>query len=248
MTFWQLSPAAMAFAVAALFAGGLIRGYSGFGASLVWVSCLCLVLPPPAVVPSTLLLETASSVTLLPKAWSDAHRPSVRWLLAGALLGLPIGIWFLAALPERATRLTVGLVVGLSALALALSRRTRRLPGRGACASMGTAFGVLNGACGMGGPPVVLMYLASPLPMTVNRASLVVFFLAADTMTVATAGTGGLLTSDVLLQTALFLPLALAGVAAGSWLYRHARGDARRIVLGLLAVLSLALVGQAVVT
>ncbi|MET9262640.1 sulfite exporter TauE/SafE family protein [Amycolatopsis sp. NPDC004079] len=248
MTFWQLSPAAMAFAVAALLAGGLIRGYSGFGASLVWVSCLCLVLPPPAVVPSTLLLEVASSVTLLPKSWPDAHRPSVRWLLTGALLGLPTGIWFLAALPERATRLTVGLVVGLSALALAFSHQTRRMPGRAACAGMGTAFGVLNGACGMGGPPVVLMYLASPLPMAVNRASLVVFFLAADSMTVATAATGGLLTGDVLRQTALFLPIALAGVAAGTWLYRHARGDARRIVLGILAVLSLALVGQAVVT
>ncbi|MFB9927938.1 sulfite exporter TauE/SafE family protein [Amycolatopsis halotolerans] len=248
MTFWQLPPAAMAFAVAALLAGGLIRGYSGFGASLVWVSCLCLVLPPPAVVPSTLLLEVASSVTLLPKSWPDAHRPSVRWLLTGALLGLPTGIWFLAALPERATRLTVGLVVGLSALALAFSHQTRRMPGRAACAGMGTAFGVLNGACGMGGPPVVLMYLASPLPMAVNRASLVVFFLAADSMTVATAATGGLLTGDVLLQTALFLPIALAGVAAGTWLYGHARGDARRIVLGILAVLSLALVGQAVVT
>ncbi|WP_037366885.1 sulfite exporter TauE/SafE family protein [Amycolatopsis orientalis] len=247
MTFWQLSPAAMAFAVAALLAGGLIRGYSGFGASLVWVSCLCLVLPPPAVIPSTLLLEIASSVSLLPKSWPDANRPSIRWLLAGALLGLPIGIWFLAALPERATRLTVGLVVGISALALALSHRTHRLPGRPACAGMGTAFGVLNGACGMGGPPVVLMYLASPLPMAVNRASLVVFFLAADSMTVATAGTGGLLSSEVLLQTALFLPVALAGVAAGTWLYRHARGDVRRIVLGILAVLSLALVGQAVV-
>ncbi|WP_409180643.1 sulfite exporter TauE/SafE family protein [Amycolatopsis sp. VS8301801F10] len=247
MTFWHLSPAAMAFAVAALLAGGLIRGYSGFGASLVWVSCLCLVLPPPAVIPSTLLLEVASSVTLLPKSWPDAHRPSVRWLLTGALLGLPTGIWFLAALPERATRLTVGLVVGLSALALAFSRRTHRLPGRAACAGMGTAFGALNGACGMGGPPVVLMYLASPLPMAMSRASLVVFFLAADSMTVATAAAGGLLTGEVLWQTALFLPVALAGVAAGTWLYHHARGDVRRIVLGILAVLSLALVGQAVV-
>ncbi|MFD2472135.1 sulfite exporter TauE/SafE family protein [Amycolatopsis silviterrae] len=247
MSFWQLPPAAMAFAIAALLAGGLIRGYSGFGASLVWVSCLCLVLPPPAVVPSTLLLEVASSVTLLPKAWPDAHRPSVRWLLLGALAGLPMGIWFLAALPERATRLTVGLVVGISALALAFSRRTRRLPGRAACGGMGTAFGILNGACGMGGPPVVLMYLASPLPMAVNRASLVVFFLAADLMTVGTAGAGGLLTGDVLLQTALFLPIALAGVGIGTWLYRHGGGDVRRIVLGILAVLSLALVGQAVV-
>ncbi|ATY12068.1 sulfite exporter TauE/SafE family protein [Amycolatopsis sp. AA4] len=246
MTFWHLSPAAMAFAVAALLAGGLIRGYSGFGASLVWVSCLCLVLPPPAVIPSTLLLEIASSVTLLPKSWPDAHRPSVRWLLAGALVGLPIGIWFLSALPERATRLTVGLVVGISALALAFSRRTRRLPGPAACGGMGTAFGILNGACGMGGPPVVLMYLASPLPMAVNRASLVVFFLAADSMTVATAGTSGLLTAAVLGQTALFLPIALTGIAAGTWLYHHAHGDARRIVLGILAVLSLALVGQAV--
>ena len=236
----------MALAVAALLAGGLIRGYSGFGASMVWVSCLCLVLPPAAVVPSTLLLEVASSVTLAPRVWPDAHRPSLRWLLAGALVGLPAGIWLLAELPVRATRLAVGLTVGISALALAFTHRARFLPGRAASAGVGTAFGVLNGACGVGGPPVVLMFLASPLPMAVNRASLVVFFLAADLLTVGTAGAGGLLTGAVLAQTALFLPVALSGVGIGNWLYRRGGGDVRRIVLGILAALSLALVGQAV--
>ncbi|OXM75152.1 MULTISPECIES: sulfite exporter TauE/SafE family protein [Amycolatopsis] len=246
-TFWQLPVAAMAFAVGALVLGGVIRGYAGFGASTVWVGCLCLVLPPSAVVPSTLLLEVASSAALAPRVWPDAHRPSLRWLLAGTLAGLPAGIWALAALPVHATRLAVGLVVGVSALALAVTRRTRPLGGPARTGGAGVLFGLLNGACGVGGPPVVLMYLASPLPIGVSRASLVVFFLAADLLTVGAAGAGGLLGWAVLAQTALFLPIALTGVALGGWAYRRAAGDVRQIVLGILAVVSLGLVAQAVV-
>lgn len=245
-TFWTLSLPAVCFAVAALVVGGVVRGYSGFGAAMVWASCLSLVLPPASVVPSALMLEVAAGATLLPRAWRDADRPSLRWLLLGTLAGLPVGIWLLASLPQQPMRLIIGVAVGVSALAMAVRHRQRPLPGRVGTGGVGVVFGVLNGACGVGGPPVVLMYMSAQLPVAVSRASLVVFFLVADVLTVGTAATGHLLTFGVLTQTALFLPIALVGVVVGGWLYRRAAGDVRRIVLCLLALLSATLVAQAV--
>ena len=55
------------FAVAAVFCGAVVRGYTGFGSSLLWVSSLSLVFPPILVVPAVYLLEIAASAHLMPK-------------------------------------------------------------------------------------------------------------------------------------------------------------------------------------
>ena len=51
--------------------GAFVRGYSGFGSSLLWVSGLSLVLRPVEVVPTIFLLEIAASIDLLPKVWRE---------------------------------------------------------------------------------------------------------------------------------------------------------------------------------
>ena len=91
-----LHPAAAAFAVVAVFVGAFVRGYSGFGSSLLWISSLSLVLPPLVVVPIVFMLEVAASVHLLPKVWPDIDWYSLRWLLLGTFAATPLGIYVLA--------------------------------------------------------------------------------------------------------------------------------------------------------
>ena len=58
----DLSPWSLIYIAAAVLAGGFVKGYSGFGASMFWVTTLSLVLEPREVVPIVLLFEVASSV------------------------------------------------------------------------------------------------------------------------------------------------------------------------------------------
>lgn len=52
----------VAFILLSVLAGAFVKGYSGFGASMMWVASLSLVLPPHRVVPMVLLWEVQSSV------------------------------------------------------------------------------------------------------------------------------------------------------------------------------------------
>ena len=56
----------LSIAAAVVFAAAIIRGYSGFGFSMICAVSLSQVLPPVEVVPLILLLEVAASSWLLP--------------------------------------------------------------------------------------------------------------------------------------------------------------------------------------
>ena len=52
------------------------------------------------------------------------------------------------------------------------------MPGRAATVATGALSGLLNGAFGIGGPPVILFFFASPAWVAVGRASVIAYSLA----------------------------------------------------------------------
>lgn len=79
-----------------VFGAAIVRGYSGFGFSLLSITALSLLLPPAIVVPSVFLLEVVASLRLLPEVWGQVHWRSLRLLLVGCVLATPVGVWTLA--------------------------------------------------------------------------------------------------------------------------------------------------------
>ena len=61
----------IAFSALAVFVAGIIRGYSGFGFSMIATTSLTLVLPPVEVIPVVLALEILASASLLPRVWKQ---------------------------------------------------------------------------------------------------------------------------------------------------------------------------------
>ena len=94
----------LGYATICVFLAAMVRGYSGFGFSLLTVTALSLVLPPAEIVPSIFMLEVAASIHLLPGIWKDIHWRSIGPLLVGCLVGTPFGVWFLANVPPRPCR------------------------------------------------------------------------------------------------------------------------------------------------
>lgn len=229
-----------------LVAGG-VRGFSGFGFALVAVSALSLLHPPARVVPAVLCLEIAASAHLLPAVWRKVHWHSVAWLLGGMMFGIIPGAWFLAHASPAAMRMWVSLAVLAGALAVA---REWQLPAKATHGTLAVAAGVcsgfLNASASIGGPPVILYYLATPLGAEVTRASLIAFFVAADAVSLAAMAGFGLLGREVLVVAALWLVPAVVGVHLGRRLFE--RGGARhyrQTVVWLLTGLALIGVGRA---
>ena len=226
-------------ALAAVLTAAVIRGYSGFGFAMVTVTGMSLVMPPALVVPVVLLLEVVASIQLLPQVWRDISWASLRCLFVGSVAAIPLGVFLLASLPETPMRVGISILVLATAILLARGFALKRMPGCKFTLWVGVLCGVFNGAAAIGGPPAILFYLSSPAGVSVSRASIIVYFLGIDLVTLAMAAYQQLVTVQTLyLAAACLIPL-IAGIALGSRIFQRIDQTLfRRNVLYLLIALA----------
>jgi uncharacterized membrane protein YfcA len=228
----------IAFALLVVLGAAVVRGYSGFGFSLLTIGALSLAFPPVEVIASIFLLEIAASLHLLPGIWREVQWRSVLTLWLGVALGTPAGVLLLARLPEAPMR--VGLA-GFVLTAVAFLWRgiaIRRVPSPPATLATGALGGLFNGAFGIGGPPIILFYFSSPAGAAAGRASLIAFFLGMDIIGLVAQAWHGLITLDHVWRAALFLPVLLIGITIGARSFRGSDPETfRRRVLMLIAVI-----------
>ena len=114
----------------------------------------------------------------------------------------------------------------------------RQTPGPLGALGVGMASGALNGAAGIGGPPVIVFYFATT-GAAVSRASLIAYFVFTDVYALAWASGTGLLANAAWPQIMVALPFSLTGVWLGQRLYLGLdEAWLRRLVWCLLAALA----------
>ena len=235
----DMTPGRLAFCSLVVFCSAVLRGYTGFGFALAAVPALALAIDPVAVVPLVLCLEVVASLQLLPSLWRSVHFQSVGRLVSGSLVGIPIGVYGLAALPADMMRLVIALVVLASVSAIGAGLKFDRQPGGYTTLAVGALSGLLNGAAAMSGPPVILFYLGSQAALQIGRASLVFYFLLSDFIAVAITAVSGLLLLSTLALTIASLPALFAGQAIGARLFRSSlQRHYRAVAILILAAVS----------
>jgi uncharacterized protein len=220
----------LAAAIAIIFLAAIVRGYSGFGFSLLAITALSLLYPPAVIIPSIFLLGL----------WRDIHWRSLIPLVIGTGIGTPIGLAFLTSVPAAPMQIALAIFVFTVTCLLWKGYALKSMPGNVASTAAGLAAGVANGAFGIGGPPVILFYFASPAGNIVGRATLVAYFLLTDTIGLMFLARENLVTAGSLIRTLTFLPALLAGVWLGARSFRNADPVIfRKWVLAILAVLAI---------
>ena len=240
-----LTPLVIGLAFLAVFGAAFLRGFTGFGFGLAAVPALSLILSPVVVIPCTLLLAVLAGVQVLPKIRHLPDWRSVWILVAGSLVGSPLGIWVLTALPANTTRIVIGATLIVAVAVLWRQPRFAKEPSLPVGFGTGVVSGVLNGSTGFAGPPVILYFLSSHDSVPVMRASLIMYFFFATGGTLAYDALHGLIDAHVLLLTAIFFP----ALYIGNWLGdRSFDGSSaatyRRVALGILLVLAVLAVGR----
>lgn len=234
-------------AIIAVLGGALVRGYSGFGASMVWVSSLSLLYPPLQVVPVVMALEVIASLVLLPRVASHVEWKSMSWMLGATLLTLPIGVLLLSAIPANALRILVGVAILLGTTAMAAGVDLSRGSGRGSAVVAGAVSGIVNGSTGIGGPPAILLYFSPTKSIKVGRATLIAYFLGTDLVTAALMAIARLFDRAVFEHLLILSGPAILGIAVGQAAFaRYGDRGFRKVVICLLLVLSLATIGRAI--
>jgi uncharacterized protein len=242
---WQV----LALSSAAIFLAAVVRGFSGFGFSLLSITAISLILPVAQIVPSIFLLEIAASINLIPGIWREIHWRSLTWLMVGYVIGLPAGAYVLIYAPEAPAQIVLGIFVIGTAILMLRGFHLARTPGAPASTATGVASGVLNGAFGIGGPPVVLFYFSTPGAAAIGRASIIFFFLFTDLLGVGYFAIQGIVTTQSFVQAALWLPALLIGVWIGAHGFRRMNEQVfRRWVLVILMALALLGIGKSALT
>lgn len=232
-------------AAAASLVAGVVRGFTGFGFALILVTAVTVLAPPSEIVPVSLLLDIFAGIRMLPHVHADIDRRGSVLMVLGALPAIPLGALALSALSDDAMRLGIGVAVLVATLAIAAGIGLKRVPGTGLKLVTGATMGLLSGAAGIPGPPVILLYLSSPLPVATLRATAVAVFLVTDLVSVVVMGFYGLITMHLLLHCLVLIPIVEGAVFLGRRLYGRADpGTVKRAALVLLATLAVVVIGR----
>ena len=165
--------------------------------------------------------------------------------LAGALIGIPFGVWLLTRLEPSFFKLTVGFVlIGYPLFVLLVKSPPKLALHRFAPQSgIGLFSGICGGFAGLSGPVLVVWSQLSQWPKERARAVLQVINMSIFVVAIVTYSVGGLITAEVLKVVAICLPGTLAGAWIGLKLYQQIDQEAfRKVVLVLLIISGLGLI------
>jgi len=138
------------------------------------------VLTPVEAVIFVICAEVIGPLPNTPSAWREGAPQEVGLLVLGAALALPLGVFALSSMDG----VVFGWAVSVSVVVLlALTMSGWRLKGaltRRLTVATGALGGFMTGFAGIPGPPVIVLYMASKLPVSVIRANFLLYLVALD--------------------------------------------------------------------
>ncbi|MBM3533017.1 MAG: sulfite exporter TauE/SafE family protein [Alphaproteobacteria bacterium] len=205
----------------AMLVTGVVRGLVGFGAAMILVPILAVVMGPTMAVPLLTVIDGLATLPLFVAATRQCRWREIVPLTIAAVAALPAGIATLVYIEPETLRLGISVTILLLVAVIASGWRYHGSPSLPLTLGVGASSGALGGATGMIGPPVILFWLGGQNDAALVRANINAFF---GLMIVATAiayWIGGLLTQEVLAASLLLAPIYGVAVWAGARGFRH---------------------------
>lgn len=220
-----------------IFLASFVMGLTGFGIALVAMAFLPWLMSPITAIILLTIYAFVFSIVVVVQLRRDLTPRALVDLLLGTLAGTPLGVWVLASLPVTALNRLIGLVLVVVVALELRGAMPRRLTGRGWGLGAGFLSGVLGGAVGTPGPPVIVYATTQGWSPRTMKANTMGFFLVNQSAILLGYWWAGLLTHEVAVVSAVYALPALAGVATGVALFGHLDPIRfRRIVFTLLLV------------
>ena len=211
----------LAWAVGAfvIFGAHFVFGLAGFGNGLVALAFLPFLIPPADAVVLLTIYATVFAAVLFVPLRRDSTPGALAGLLVGSVLGTPAGVWVLAAAPASVLNRLIGAMLVIVVALEFAGRLPRTLRGRWWSMGTGVVAGVLGGAVGLPGPPVIVYATAQGWGPRRFKANIQAFFIVNQGLIVIGYLLAGLLTAEVLRLSAVYLVPAVAGLALGMSLF-----------------------------
>jgi uncharacterized membrane protein YfcA len=204
------------------FVSGTARGFSGFGSALIFMPLASSMAAPRLVAALLLIIDFVAALPLAPNAWKHADRRATAVMVLGALIGVPIGTYFLSRLDPVTTRWIISSFVFALLLLLLSGWRYRGKDFPAISVGIGALSGFCSGLAQTGGPPIVGYWLGRPIASMIARANILLFFAASDFFSAVSYSLTGLITADAVRFSLLVGPVYAIGVGLGAALFGRA--------------------------
>ena len=238
--------------LAILLIATLIRSAFGFGEALIAVPLLALLIPVEVAAPVAVLVSVTVAAIVVVQDWRKIHVDSAGRLVLFTMFGIPLGLLLLTKVAEPVVKAILAIVIiafsvyrlaGRSSLAKQADRSVPRrgealeddhpsAPGNAALEDdrfawlFGFGAGILGGAYGMNGPPLVAYGTLRGWSPEHFRATLQGYFLPASLVGMGGYWVAGLWTPTVTRYYLLSLPVVLAATLLGRAINRRMSGRA----------------------
>jgi uncharacterized membrane protein YfcA len=223
-----------------LFSSGFLTGYAGFGAILIALPFLLLLLDPKTAITLSALATCVITITLAVLFRRHLDYRKVLPLLLGAIPGVPLGVWGLHNLDRGKIQTLLGvLLIVYPLIRIGIEKVGIRAGEKGAYVC-GFCAGTLGGCLGVSGPPVIIYTLVQPWTKDQIKATLLGFFALETTVVASVYGLSGMITPGCLTRFGVALPMVLLGTFLGAvWSKGTNDENYRRLMLILMPLLGL---------
>lgn len=228
-----------------LFLATLIRSAFGFGEALIAVPLLAFIIPVDVAVPVAALVSITVAGIVLVQDWREVHIRSAGWLVLFTIPGIPLGLLLLVAISEPVVKAVLGAIIAAFSLFSLMSKKPYTLNSDRWTWIFGFSAGVLGGAYGMNGPPLVVYGTLREWSPRRFRATLQGYFLPASVAVMGGYWMTGLWTSTVNHYYLLSLPGVILAIFLGRVINRRMEAGrfliyihAGLIITGILLLVS----------
>ena len=219
----------------------------GFGAGLVAVGLMAMIMPELRdVVVLLLLVNLPAEIYVVAVSWRHISWRGVLLVMSGVAAGIPLGTWMLSAGDLGVLLTLLGAVMAIvgGVFLLTPDRPPRAVP-TWTAPPVGLVSGVLTGLFGTGGPPLIFYYQLRGADKAAFRGTLMAIFLLMTLIRVPSYAVFGLITAPRIWSSLALVPAAMLGAFLGDRI--HVQIDEatfRRLVSIALVILGIVLLAR----
>jgi uncharacterized membrane protein YfcA len=229
----------------------VIRSAFGFGEALIAVPLLAFCIPLKEAAPLAVLVSITIASIVVVQDWKKIHLSSAGWLVISTLPGIPLGLLLLTRGHQHLVKGTLAVIIILFSCYSLLGRAPLELrrDNRWWLFLCGLSAGVLGGAYGMNGPPLVIYGSMRRWSAQQFRATLQAYFLPASILGMTGFLFAGLWVPAVTRYYLFSIPVMIPAVLLGRAINHRLSGELflKYVYMGL-AVVGVLLLLQAVKT
>lgn len=232
-------------AAAIILGAAMISGITGFGFGLISVPPLLIFFDPAAVLTITKILTLSTTWIVIASAWRELKPGILVRMLPFSFVGAILGLQLLRVASADLIKIITSSIVVAFALLLIRGLPEREINHPLLAPFAGFVSGAMSTSTALSGPPIILFFTVSKVPVQAFRVTIAAYFVLLDLFGMPALIRGDFVTRDDFEIALLMIPFAFVGRWWGSRLSRRFSREQfyRFTLLILVATGALGIVG-----